>query len=169
MARRKRNRRGSLVPLKFNMSVTLGALVDNIAVEQVTVDSLEQDFDIVSTDLLASIRNHTAAEGPLDFGLAQQGYTVTEIVECLDASPLSQYGPEMERSRRKVRVYGRFDGQSTEEEVNDGEPIRKKMFLKAFGHSTFAAASVWVVNRSGATLTTGTILEVQGTHWGRWK
>ena len=158
-----------LQPINFAATVSLGTLVSGVAVEVVTVDSLEQDFHIVSTDLLCSIRDHTAGEGPLDFGLAQQGYTVTEIVECLDASPLSQYGPEMERSRRKVRVYGRFDGNDTDEEVNDGEPIRKKMFLRAFGHSTFAAALVWVVNRSGATLTTGTVLNIQGTHWGCWQ
>ncbi len=168
-AARRRRRRGSLVLIRFDVQVALGTLADNVAVEIVTVDSLEQDFDIVSTDLVCAIRNHTANEGPLDFGLAQQGYTVTEIVECLDASPLSQYGPEMERSRRKVRLYGRFAGNETEETVNDGEPIRKRMFLKAFGHSTFAAASVWIVNRSGATLTTGCILEATGTHWGRWK
>ena len=157
------------MPIRFNTQVSLGTLANDVAVEVTTVDSLEQDFDIVSTDLLCTMRGITAGEGPLDFGLAQQGYTVAEIVECLDASPLSQYGPEMERSRRKVRLYGRFIGNSDEDDVNDGLPIRKRMFLKAFGHSTFGAASVWIVNRSASALTTGAVMEIQGTHWGRWK
>ncbi len=169
MARTKRTsrRRMPLQPIKFNVELALGTLGGNAAVATPTVDSLEQDFHIVSTDLLCSIRGHTAGEGPIDFGLQAQGYTVAEVVECLDASPLSQYGPEQERSKRRVRVYGRFDGGTVVEEVNDGKPIRKKMFLRAFGHSTFAAARVFAVNR-GSALTTGTVLEIQGTHWGRW-
>ncbi len=166
---KRRKGRGSLVPIKFTVAVTLGTLSTNVAVSQPTIDALEQDFDIVSTDLTASLRNATAGEGPIDFGLAEQGYNVTEIVEALDASPLSQYGTAMERSRRKVRHYATFSGNDTEEEVNDGEPIRKKMFLRAFGGSTFPAGRVWVRNQSGATLTTGASVLFQGTHWGRWK
>ncbi len=162
-------RRKSLVPIKFTTQLALGTLADETVVSVATVDSLEQDFDIVSTDLTCATRNHTANEGPIDFGLQEQGYSVTEVAEALDASPLSQYGPANERSNRKVRLYGTFSGDATEEAINDGEPIRKKMFLKAFGHSTFAAARVWVRNRSGAALTTGTVVEIQGTHWGRWK
>lgn len=69
MARRRRSRRRSLVPIKFSTSIMLGALVSATVISTPTVDSLEQDFDIVSTDLTCVLRNHTAGEGPIDFGL----------------------------------------------------------------------------------------------------
>ncbi len=164
---RKRSR--ALQPVKFTAELALGTLADGLLVSVATVDSLEQDFDIVSTDLTVSMRDHTAGEGPIDFGLTEQGYSNTEVGEALDASPLSQYGTAWERSKRKVRQYATFAGDGTEETVNDGKAVRKRMFLKAFAHSTFAAARVWARNRSGAALTTGTVLDIQGTHWGRWK
>ncbi len=169
MPRKRNSRRRGLVPLKFNAEVALGTLGADVATSVATVAALEQDFDIVSTDLTCSIANHTAGEGPLDFGLQQHDYTLAEVVEALDASPRSQYGTEYERSLRKVRHYGRFSGEGTDETVNDGEPIRKKMFLRAFAGQNDEAARVYIVNRSGGGLTTGTILEIQGTHWGRWK
>ncbi len=169
MAKRKPSRRGSLVPLKFTATMSLGTLADDTVISTPTIDSLEQDFDVISTDLSVAIRNLTPGQGPLDYGLQEQGFTVAEVAEALDASPLSQYGPAMERSRRKVRLYGTFNGEEADSTVNDGKPIRKKMFLRAFGHSTFAAARVWMRNKSGATLTTGAVVEIQGTHWGRWK
>ncbi len=157
-----------LQPIKFVTTLNLATLASNTALTTPTVDSLEQDFHIVSTDLLCSLAEMTINEGPLDFGLAEQGYTAAEIVECLDASPLSQYGPEMERSKRRVRLYGRFPGDAISQEVNDGESIRRKMFLRTFGTSNFAAARVFIVNRDSNPLTTGGILKISGTHWGRW-
>ncbi len=134
-----------------------------------TIDSIEQDFDIVTTHATWSLRNHTAGEGPIDVGIAEQGYSVGEIAEALDASPLSQYGPEYERSRRKVRRAGTFSGVGAEETLNDGLPLKTKLFVRGFAHSTFAVMRLWAQNRSGAALTTGTVLVVTGTHWGRWK
>ncbi len=162
-------KRRALQPVKFQAELALGTLGNGTVISVATVAALEQDFDIISTDLSVSMRDHTAGEGPVEFGLAEQGYSVTEIAEALDASPLSQYGTAWERSKRKVRLYATFDGLLSEETVNDGLPLRKRMFLKAFAHSTFAAARVWVRNGSGAALTTGTVIEIQGTHWGRWK
>ncbi len=171
MARKRhgRGRRAALVPLKFTISVNLSTLAANAAILADTVAGLLQDFDVVSTDLTAVLRNHTAGEGPIDFGLNAQQYDAAEVVEALDASPLSQYGTAQERSNRRVRHYGTFSGSQTEEEVNDGEPIRRKMFLRAVGGTSTPVAQVWIRNLSGATLTTGSSVSVQGTHWGRWK
>ncbi len=169
MAARRRRRRASLQPLKFTVDLALVALASGAAISVATIDSLEQDFDIVSTHMTLSIRNHTAGEGSIDVGLSEQGYTNAEIVEALDASPLSQYGTAWERSNRKVRLYGTFAGLDTEEVLNDGESVAKRMFIKGFAHSTFAVARVWARNTSGSVLTTGTVLHIQGTHWGRWK
>ncbi len=166
---RKRRGRRSLQPVKFAAQLALSTLGSATIIATPTVDNLKQDFDIVSTDLVCMIRDLTPGEGPLLFGLAEESYTVGELGEALDASPLSQYGTAQERAGRKVRTYGAFEGVDAEETVNDGRAIRRKMFLRAIGGASSAMAQVWIRNLSGATLTTGAILEIQGTHWGRWK
>ncbi len=155
--------------MRFQVSLALGTLGDNTAITVATVDSLEQDFDVISTEMTIAIRDVTANQGPIEVGLAEQGYSVAEIVEAVDASPLSQYGTAWEQSQRKVRHYGTFPIAANDEVLNDGRPIKRKMFLKGFAHSTFAVARVYAINRQGAALTTGAIVEFTGTHWGRWK
>ncbi len=163
----RQSRRGALVPLKFNTQLALGALANDVAVEVTAIAALEQDFDIVSTHLLMGLRENTINEGPIEVGFAASDYTVAEIVEALDASPLRNAGVEMERSRRKVRSYGQFRGGTEDEEINDGLTVKRKMFLRI--SSGQVTGSVFAVNRSGSTLTTGAIVEVAGVHWGRWK
>ncbi len=167
MARKRHGRRRSaLVPIKFTISVPLSTLANVTAIFAPT-PTLVQDFDIISTDLVCSISGLTVGEGPVDVGLAAGIYTAAEVGEALDASPTSQYGTEMERSKRQVRAYGSFSGEVAEETLNDGEAIRRKMFLR--GISGQPLANGFARNRSGAALTTGATLRLQGTHWGRWK
>ncbi len=167
MARKPtRKRRSPLVPVKFSVAVPLSTLADVTVITGPTV-TMAQDFDIISTEMTVSLSGLTAGEGPLDVGIASGVYSVAEIAEALDASPTQQYGPEMERSRRSVRTYGTFAGNETEEVLNDGRPIKRKMFIRGIDGSD--AADCWVRNNSGATLTTGAIVDFTGVHWGRWK
>ncbi len=160
-------RRGALVPLKFQVQLALLTLGNDVALEIGAIPAIQQDFDIVTTHLLVGRREGTDGEGPIEFGFAASDYTVAEIVEALDATPLRNAGTEMEKSRRKVRSYGQFSGSGTQESVNDGLFVKRKMFLRiAAGMTT---GNVFFVNRSGSALTTGTIMEVSGIHWGRWK
>ncbi len=155
------------MPVRFTGQILLGTLANETVLLGPTQTALEQDFHVISTDLTLSIRDHTATEGPIDCGLAAEDYNATEVGECLNAQPLRSSGAEMERSRRKVRTYGIFSGLGTDETLNDGRPIRRKMFLHVpAGQSS---ANVWVRNRSNGNLTTGTALEFSGVHWGRWQ
>ncbi len=168
MAKRKGRKRTPLVPLKFVVDLPLLTAADNGGVATGTLAALEQGFEVISTDLTAVLRDLSAGEGPIEFGLAAAAYTVAEIIEALDASPIQQYGTEMERSKRSVRSYGKFEGAvDSQASLNDGLPVRRKMFLRLFPGA--ASPKVWAVNRSGAPLTTGGVVEVSGTHWGRWK
>ncbi len=90
------------MPLKFNIQIALATIGNDVAVRGPTIAALEQDFDIITTHMTVAVREQTAAEGPLEVGFAQDNYSAAEIVEALDASPLSQYGTAMERSNRKV-------------------------------------------------------------------
>lgn len=167
MAKHKRRYGRALVPIKFQTEIDIAGLAENVATTAITTPALDNDFDVISTDLMVALRDQTVGIGPIDFGLAMVDYTGAEIVECLDASPIGPYGPEMERSRRKVRTYGQFSGQDAGlETVNDGKPIRRRMFLRvAAGKS---AADVWLVNRDPTTKTAG-VAEIAGVHWGRWR
>ncbi len=169
-ARRRRGR--ALVPLKFSTELGLGTLAADTALTTVTIGALEHDFDVISTDLTVVPRGGTAGEGPIEFGLNMADYTVAEITECLDASPLGPYGPEMERSRRKIRHYATIADLALAsaggpEAVNDGLPIRRKMFLRIPAGKS--PAEVWFVNRDSVALTTGSVMQIDGVHWGRWK
>ncbi len=165
-AKRRGGRRRPLQPIKFSVSVPLSTLADVTVITGPTV-TLQQDFHVISTHMTIALKGLTAGEGPLDVGLAAGLYSVTEIAEAIDASPTSQFGPEMERSQRKVRHYGTFPGNETEEVLNDGEKIARRMFLRGPGGTDLA--DCWVRNNSGATLTTGAVVEFTGVHWGRWK
>ncbi len=165
MARKRRSR--PLTPVRFTGQILLGTLANETVSLTPVGAVLEQDFDVVSTDLTVAMRDHTANEGPIDCGIAAEDYTVTEIGECLNAQPLRAVSAEMERSRRRVRTYGIFDGEGPDEKLNDGLVIRRKMFLRApAGQVT---ANFWARNRSNANLTTGTAIEFAGVHWGRWR
>ncbi len=166
MAFMAKHRGRALVPIKFSVAVPLSTLTDGTVVTGPTV-SLQQDFHVISTHMVISIQGLTEGEGPIDVGLAAGLYTVAEIAEAVDASPTSQYGPEQERAQRKVRQYGTFAGNDTEEVLNDGVKVRRKMFLRGAGGTDLA--DCWARNNSGSTLTTGAIVDFTGVHWGRWK
>ncbi len=160
-------KRRPLVPIKFTVSVALSTLADGAVITVPTVVPV-QDFDIITTHMTISVHDLTVGEGPIDVGLSAGIYTTAEIAEAIDAKPLSQYGTEMERSRRQVRLYGTFAaGVAANDVLNDGEPIKKKMFLRASAGSVLA--DCWVRNNTGATLTTGAEVHFTGVHWGRWK
>ncbi len=161
-----RKARASLVPLKFDTAIALSTLA-NDAVITAASQTLEQDFDVISTDLIISIDAQTVGEGPIEVGMASGIYSTAEIAENLVAEPLSQYGPEMERSRRAVRHYGNFVAQDVNEILNDGKPIRRKMFLRCAAGQPMA--DMWARNNSGSALTGGAVVTFSGTHWGRWK
>ncbi len=162
-----KTRRG-LQPVKFSTQLQLLTLANETVLLIAAGQALEQDFDIISTDLVLSLRDMTDTEGPLDAGLAGEDYTVGEIGECLNANPLRSQGTEYEKSNRKVRTFVLFSGSGTDR-VPEGTPgpIRRKMFLRAPAGQV--PANVWIRNRSGGSLTTGGFLEVSGTYWGRWK
>ena len=52
--------------------------------------TISDNAKVISTDFTWSIRDHTAAEGPIDVGLALSSLTIAQVIEALDASPSSR-------------------------------------------------------------------------------
>ncbi len=161
---RKRGR--ALVPVKFEAAISLSTLANDTVISAAAL-TLAQDFDVISTDMTIAIAGLTAGEGPIDVGLADSVYTVAEIREWINAEPTREFGAAAEQSKRRCRLYGTFSGNETEEVLNDGLPMRKRMFIR--GISGNPIADIWANNNTGSTLTTGAVVSFQGTHWGRWK
>jgi len=155
-----------MVYLPFDVSIALGTSVDNAILTQ-ALQTLTQDFDIYGVKAAVSFTGATPGEGPIEAGWNQSELTGVQIVANRDASPTSQWDVlANEQSKRKVRVFGTSSGDANDS-LNDGMPVWKKMFLRI--PSGKALADVYVINRTGATLTTGQVVHFQGHVVGRWK
>lgn len=161
---RNRRRKGSYVALPVDTYKAVGALADDTITDLELLGTLSEDLFLISAELSWALNNHTAGEGPIMVGLADSDYSITEIGECLDATPLT---PDdrvaMERVRRKVRRVGSFPGLATEEVLEDG--VQKKTPLK---WATGTGLQLFVKNNSGSVLTTGSFVRVWGTIHARW-
>ncbi len=164
--RRRRGTTKIMVYLPFDIEITLGTSVDNAILTQ-ALQTLTQDFDIYGVKASVTFTGATAGEGPIEVGWNQSELTGVQIVANRDAAPTSQWDVlANEQSKRKVRVFGSSSGQANDS-LNDGKVIWKKMFLRV--PSGKALCDIYVINRSGATLTTGQVVRAQGHVVGRWK
>ncbi len=170
MAKKSSKRRGKkgFVAIPFVAELALSTLGAGVvtAVDALGA-ALGEDLYCISVDSWASIISHTPAEGPLVCGYAHSDLTVAEVAECLSAELTD---PDdiiaKERSRRPVRKTGVFSGIASDENLNNGQVIRTKLkFSVGDGHNL----AFWVMNSDGDTLTTGTVVKVSGTLYGRWQ
>ncbi len=136
-----------------------GTLVANL-------QTLAQDFHLYGLKLMVTFSDATLGEGPIEAGWAQSQLTNNQILECRDAVPTSQWDVVAnEQGRRKVRAFGTSSG-LTNDSLNDGRPVWKRMFLKVPAGQVLA--QVYTINRSGAQLTTGQLVHFQGQAIGKW-
>jgi len=164
---RRRRSSKNFVVLKIDASLALSTLATDTVLAGDMID-LNDDVKIISSDLVWTLRDLTPGEGPIIVGLNSDAYSVTNILEAVDASP-SDRGDllSLENAGRNVRVVGSFDGQLANNVLNDGKMIRtRKMYWK------FAAnrdLQMFALNRSGGTLTTGANLRVIGNLYAEWQ
>ncbi len=165
--RRGNRRHKHFQVLPIDESIVLSTLADN-GISTAAMQVLSQDFDIISADILCDITGLTEGDGPIEVGWAQSELTGAEILEYLDASPVSDVDvPAIEHAKRRVRSLGVFSGSVGAESLNDGKPIRSRMFIHVPDGEELA--DVWIVNRSGGPLTTGAVVHFQGKLYGNWK
>jgi len=163
---RKRGHGGRFQAIPFNANTALSTLADGTVLTTV-LTALVQDFFAVSADVSVSFRGRTDTEGPLQFGFANSDLSLVEIGEALDASPSSESDIiARERIRRPVRRIGRVSPALADQSWNDGNPKRVQL---RFNLANSLEVNGWVRNQSGANLTTGAIIEWQGTIYGYWR
>ncbi len=166
MAKKRRSNR-NFVAIPVTSAITLSTLANGTVLTASLLGTLTEDLFVISADLEWTLRDVTAGEVPIEVGLAHSDYSVGEILENLDVSFL---GPgskiEQERARRLIRRSGIFnDGAKTDQEMGHGLPVKTKCKWVAQDGQDLNA---FAVNRSGATLTTGAVIQIHGTVYGRW-
>lgn len=169
MAKRRRGtrRRKNFVAIPVNIQQALGTLADETVLNWNLLDQLfAEDFYAISAELVFALNGHTAGEGPIEFGLAHGDLTTAEIKECIDAD---WNDPDniiaREQARRPVRRCGSYHGLSTVEVPNNGNP-KKYPIKMMIGEDHELKA--FVMNHTGGALTTGSIVTITGTVFGRW-
>ncbi len=165
----KKFNRKNFVSIPFSSFITLGTLADStVILADLLGNALGEDLFIISIDCVWTIRGLTGSEVPIDFGFAHDDLSITEVLEALTAELTDPDDIiQKERARRPVRRAGAFNvGSVTNIAINDGNNVRTKMrFSVGDSHNI----SGWARNLSGATLTTGAIIQMNGVIYGRWQ
>ena len=164
--RRRRGRKKALNVLKDSASITYGALANETVILQGSPLVITEDYYMISMDIWLAQRNKDAGQGPILIGIADADLTTGEITEAVLASQLDPSDIiEKERSQRPVRIIGQFPCIALDEVMNNGLPIRKTIKLS---FSSAKGWTLWAMNQSGATLTTGGSCRFNLTSYGRW-
>ncbi len=145
----------------------LGALVDSsTAMGPITgSDVMEREAYVHGFYGTVSIRNHTAGEGPLPFGFAHSDCTAAEVSSDFGNQGnlnISNRVAEAEDAAlaKFIRRRGMFSGNDTEETLGDSS---KQTFYKVgMSMGIGDTLEIFVINTSGSTMTTGTMLEWYG-------
>ncbi len=167
MARNTKGRRRRPVQkLVYSIPLVLSTLASNALVRGALSDTVDDSVYAISQDARVGLRNLTPGEGPIVVGVAHSDYTAAEIEECLEAVTSWDRGDKiaLEQAGRKVRTVGTFSGVNAEEVLNNGMPVRTRLGFMLEPGTTLAW---WAWNKSGATLTTGGIVEANGQVWAR--
>ncbi len=164
---RRRRSGGRLIVRKFEKNLTLSTLAgDTVLKGDIFDDALNSDEYFISADVYMMKTGGTVGEGPLQVGVAHNDYTVGEILEALinDAGANSNDLIPQEQGRRRVRTWGFFPGITAAEVLNNGIKSRQKI---KFPIGDTGNLAMFVMNNSGAQLTTGVKIRVWGTSYSK--
>ncbi len=163
--RRRWNPNNAIV--RQSVTRALGTLLASDLIGATMVLASDEEYRAISYNGTWTLSGHTAGEGPLHVGVAHGDYSDTEIEEWFE-SQLAMTRNDMvtrEHADRRCRKVGTFSGLGATEVLNDGKPIRTKLNW----HITEGGIiRLWIYNQSGATLTTGALVQTDGDLFLRW-
>ncbi len=169
MAKHSKKGKAAFAVLPFSGSQALSTLGDNTVLTTNITAALVEPLYVMSMDITWGLRGGTAGEGPIRCGANHGDYNVAEILEALNAGQqITGRNVDMiekEQARRLVRKVMSFDGLTTNEDWNDGNVKRVKLGWTIGVGKTL---NLFEVNRSGAALTGGQVVEFSGKIYGRW-
>ncbi len=142
-------------------TLALSTLADATVLTSNLTNASDNSYRLLTSKVTWAIDGIIAGEGPLTVGYAHNDYTVTEIKECLEAEANIDLGDKVaqERANRLVRRVGSFSGVANEV-LNDGKPITTRLNWLIAETKT---ATLFVYNQSGAPLSTGARVVVNGS------
>ncbi len=169
---RKRARDQKFVAISVEAEVPLSTLTENNAViADIFSGVLTEDLYMISADLTWELEGTlTALEGPIGFGLAHGDFSANEIEAYINLAitgPFDKVQNELNSRGRYIRRVGRFgklDVSANQSQFNNGLPKRTSLkWINESGQNL----SMWVENQ-GAGATTGRVVSITGTIYGRW-
>lgn len=156
--------------IPFAVQLTPGANMPDDSLQGAALlgGNFTEDAYIISVDYSFHWRDAVAGEGPMEVGFHHNEYSSTELLEALDPETL---GPadliKQEHQKRLVRRVGTIPVVTNSPSTlpADGRLDRRKI---GFTVPAGDALSMFIVNRSGATLTNNPTLECFGTIYLKW-
>lgn len=164
----KRGRRGRWNPnnkvVRVSGAIALLTLADVTLLAGSITNVSDEAYRVFSVKATYALRDFTQGEGPLEVGIAHGDYTDAEIEEWREATAAISRGDEIAREQmnRKCRHVGTFglDSGGDASVLNDGRPIKTRLnWVIATGDTV----KVWIYNRSGGPLTSGSEVVVAGS------
>ncbi len=163
--RRRGNRRRNFVAIPFETELALVTLADDTVVTTAPI-TFGEDIYCISMDASYATEAATAGEGSISVGWSHGDLTVAEIKEAITAAVTDPSDIiAKERARRPVRKVGQFPLLSAAETLNHGDSIRTPL---KFLINDSKSIKFYAFNKSGGPQTTGTLINVSGTLYGRW-
>ncbi len=127
-------------------------------------DNVDEESFLLSTECVYALRGGTVGQGPIVIGWAHNDYTDPEIEAYVENTQGWTRGDliAMEIAKRKVRIVGIFSGNTADEVLNDGRPLKTRM---RFNLISAKGLSLWAYNDSGGALAGGATLSANGHAW----
>ncbi len=153
-------------------TAALGALAGDDLKEVVSSVVIDEDFRILKSELAAGINGLTAGEGEnLLLYMVNGELSETEMEECIEAVGPTDRNDRLaqERAERWVKLIGVLDSGA----ADIAGQFRNTMggpILEVKPRWTFSNPEGWgyAVYNGGLILTTGSNVEIIGTHYGVW-
>ncbi len=151
--------------------ITLSTLANNASIKQSAPPAITEDFRMIKMELSATLVGNTSTENPIDLYLVNDELTVAEIAASISGpGPLgrSDRGGQ-ELAERAIFLLGTFAG------VDANLPLKgadgQEGVINKTVRWTFSDAQGWAIaahNRSGGTLTTGSVIRLATKFFGVW-
>jgi len=147
---------------RVTSTLALGTLADNSLIKGSPLGTVDAPTWVSKARLTWGMEGLVAGQTPVMVGLAHSDYTAAEIEEWFEATGSWSTNDQIaqEQAGRKIRLVGGFgDVDSTTLNLNDGKPITTKL---GFRINDGDGIVFWIYNDSGAVMTTGSSVHING-------